>query len=522
MAEDVAPSGTPQGEPQDQITERKHESLFAVHKFPGEADAAPPSPSVATQSQTFRRVVLPLAAFIGLIVVMTWVSQYLPSWRAPDAKSPTTATGKTTIIFYQVVPLSDPKSPDEPTIELARADKYAHVPALWEPRFKDYVVEFEADNTGFYDYVFVNETDQPADMGLERQSCACSKIQICLLPAAKAKDHARKKHQQAIWNKLPAEAEEAGYDWKELPVDTALGVTVAPGQGGLLRLTWNGDRVKERKDLDFTVWTQPQGQDRERRPYILTAAVVPVPPVQFLPAKLLDMGDIVAGGSAEREFWCWSSTRHAGFDIDFPDNPLNPCIQCKAEPLSKAECATLTARLMASDTRSRAWSGYKVLVTVKEKAGTKQLDMGLLFKQVAMNARLGSLMEPVATPYLRAVVAGDVRVGNSKAIALDLETFSAKAGVTNRKFKLFTEKGVKLKYLSAQPAQLDARLKELGDQGADKKETGWEVTLTVPGNTFNGPLENTFLLFESTPAAGATRQIRIPLTGTAKTNTGPF
>jgi hypothetical protein len=531
MHDDAAPPAEPDRPCSDHITERKPESLFASHRFPtAHEELAGPGVGGPARRSTFQRAILPVALLLIAIAAIAWISQNLPSWTNVH---PPTATDKPSIVFYQPWLGNPAAAKDSPVpLELRRvASPDIPLAALWEPKFLqrqaaaskqgelvEYRLEFEPEDSGYFDYVFVNESDGPAEIGLEKQSCTCSQVRICVRPTDEAKKHSLQNLERSDWRNIPSEQAEAGYGWKDVTVDQQNGIEVPAGHSGLVRMIWHGDRIKDKEaHLELKLWTQPKGETRNRRTFRLGASLVRAQPLNFLPEQV-DLDEIQENRPVQGEFLCWSGTRKA-FQIDFPENDVNPCLQCRASPLSPDACAALTMELLKKKINSRVLAGYKVTVTVADKKDNKQLDnMGLWLKQLPMTADLQGPMQPVTGPILKAWVVGDVRVAGTAATTLDLKEFPAKAG-TFQKFTLLTDKGVKLKFLSVNPKALEVKLKEKGSTG---DETEWELTITVPRNAvLSGVLpSNHYVTVESERPNSTPRQMRIPISGTATSS--PF
>src|SRR5262249_26803984 len=170
------------------------------------------------------------------------------------------------------------------------------------------------------------------------------------------------------------------------PMDPSVGmeggVTVPPQSAGMLRLNWKGKRAfvgGERLTVD--IWTQPQGVPAPRSYPRLEVAVPFVPALRVHPSSV-SLDAIDRGEERTAEFICWSPTR--------PGFPLfalakHPCFACSCVPMTKADFDKL-----ATEVTSRVSSGYRVLVTVKERlSDTVQMDLGPFNRKVVLSSDPG-------------------------------------------------------------------------------------------------------------------------------------
>lgn len=501
---------------------QKSESIFSDRRFPGAPTGAPMQEEPAGKSRKkggFQRVVLPTIILLGAIAVIAWVTQYLPSWRSSPTKLPPSKTTPA-VYFYNPVAVK-PKEKEEPfQLGFQKITTDAQMlRMLWDYQDPKYILEFEKRDHGHYDFFFVNESDRPAELGLNKQNCTCNDVRVSVLPADKAKRYVEEQHERKEWTAPVGTTDQEALEWTKLEKDSDTIINVPPKEGGVLRLSWKGNDVKNQKlNLNVQMWFQPQGKPGERR--YIDAAVFGdlVPAVRFYPTRL-QFGNLPVGKeSVEREFWSWSSTRD-DFNLAPAEGKNYPCIQCQVTRLSKSDFATLRDSLSDS-VNTRVRCAYKVTVTVAEKKDGKQLDMGILHQEVPIDVILDGEVNRIAPPTVVALVPSDVHVGAKKHSSISLGTFSSQNGIRNQVFPLFTNKDITLEYVRSTPAAISASLSKKQQSG---NQTVWELKLSVfGGGLISGPLEKAFVLLRVNRPGEASRQVRIPVEGTAESSKSPF
>ena len=440
-------------------------------------------------------MILPLGLFIVGIAAIAFIVQNLPSWRTavrPSAPPPAPTTpGQALLTFPEAV-------------------------ALWYPgeeAFKDYYLEIEQGQNGYYDFPFYNESKTPAELSLQGTSCDCSKVKACVLAPAEIKAH---KERQALLDWRGREPTVGnGYDWKDLSAQSSTSVLVPPGQGGLVRLLWsNRKQPGEALHLTLTMWSQPEGVVKDRLTHPLQTLVVVRNPVSFYPDRV-NVGPLVPQSTTRKEFWCWTSTRDT-LEVMLNTDKLSPCFAYDLHPLNPDEVKSFQEKLLAEGIPTKVKAACKVAVEIAEQRDGGQLDMGPLHHQAALQIWADGEKLDVPTPVVEGWVRSDVRVGGSgDRDVINLGSFRTGSG-TKKDAVLFTDKGTQLKYLGHEPPFLQVKLKHK-EQVAS--ENIWDLKVTVPADAQEGPLpEGSVVLLESVRGNGEVRRVRVPVSGTALSN----
>lgn len=246
----------------------------------------------------------------------------------------------------------------------------------------------ESGVEGHHDFRFENTTDRPLTLGVEWKDCQCAQLQVWQSPDA--------------WRALDADelrrrAADQAPGWQTLERD-GQPYRVPPGAVGLVRLKWLG---KKQGDQLFwaSLWVDDAGTTTTQRVEILVHLVEPVRiRSEDDPKKSeVDLGPLSAGEQRTARFVCFSGTRDR-FALS-PPEPADPCISYDApQPLTPAELQALAAKVSGP-----VLAGYRVRVTVRERAGEALADLGPFRRPVAWKTDVAAGHE------LRAHVSGSVR-----------------------------------------------------------------------------------------------------------------
>ncbi len=461
------------------------DGAFGVrHRFPGEASpppAAPPPAAPRRSKSLLTRVVLPLCLFLVVIGGIAWVTQNMPSWRKPAANVPRAGNS------------------NEPLL------RFPFEYAVWDKENPGYAAEYERGVEGHYDFPFENLRDESVEIGLHKPGCDCSRYDVAFLDRAPW-EHFVKLQAATGALKLPPDALPKDLKWTPLNEPS---VTVPPKQTGLLRIVWKG-----RKDegqflvLSFDVWLQPHQKASLRQIAKLAAFVIMVSPANYIDEKIsLDV--LGTHEKREVEFICWTSTRPA-LDLSIVQNPPDPLVEYRIVQLSAAEREKWQKELMGKKINTRVNAAAKVIVTVHEKKGEKQLDQGPFRLEVPLAVEGVPLGKgPLVHGYVRGIV--DIG-GAEDSGRVNLKTFSARSG-TKRVVLLRADKGLGLEVAQRVPPYLEAKVTEQKKDGKDA--TGrWTLEVEVPPGRTSGPLPEDAAIILRTQAAPP-RYIRIPVVGTA-------
>jgi hypothetical protein len=481
-----------------------------MKKFPTEAvPTGSPEPAPVRGKGTTQKVLL-LATFVAVVAGIAFAAQFVPSWNR-GGKDPIDAGPVVPLVFHSQFP-------------------------HWDPMRQDYGAEFENGTRGHHHcYLFDNRNDSPVEVGLLEKTCACSRIDLCLLSAGQAaavRASLRTRDQLQAAAAFPGSAgqsglyhlfnlaaggndgcgdlESQGLSWQRMIEDSKhrqQRVVVPARSAGLVRLRWDGDRRRdERLLLQAHLWTQIQGRPRSVKVVTLGALVAYVPPVRTYPAALtIDEWDSAGVGRAE--FRCWSSTRLA-FSLLAREGDGDACVETKLTPLTGSECRQLE-RVVPKDKPTQVLSGYRVQVTVYQAKGSSQLERGHFERWI----HLASAGVPDISPVrLRGVIRdSDVEVGAAADLGMiNLGNFRAAVGKRGMIF-LRTGAGVKLSpHFAKKPDFLEVVLKEVESGGANGP-TEWQLRVEVPPNPPRTWPSDSAIILETKQEDGKTRRIRIPV-----------
>src|SRR5207248_4469464 len=89
--------------------------------------------------------------------------------------------------------------------------------------------QFEQHSKGSKDFYFENDNTMPIEVGLKSKSCKCSDVLVGIVPAAEVPRY----REAALAKKSDSLAQ---LSTMAMIVDDLKGVTVKPGEGGVVRL----------------------------------------------------------------------------------------------------------------------------------------------------------------------------------------------------------------------------------------------------------------------------------------------
>jgi hypothetical protein len=449
----------------------------------------PEAPRGATSKsgrQRGSRVILAVGLFVVLIAAVAWVSQYLPSWRHRTNSLPPAVDAPLRITAVSTV-----------------------------ERVPNYVEEHERGVKGHHDYLFVNITDRPAAIGLLYKKCNCSSLQTCMLKAEEAdpllelEKQGKLAEAQAALIKLGPRL--AGR-WQPLNIDDPKGVQIPARSPGILRLTWRGrDSDDDHVQLIAELWLQPEGATMKSRTYVnLKPVIALVSPVRVAPDKQ-DVGVIAPREQATRDFLFWSATRDA-FDLKVVAEP-DPCLTWEIKRLGPQECRTATEQLKKMGYNTRVRSAYRLYTTLYEERANKQLDMGVVYRSLGVQVKVGGEGVEVPNPLLYGRVRSNIElVGADQRGKVNLQTFKDEDG-TSQTVRLIARAGVNLK-LIAKPEFLDVKL--TAPKVPSEGEVTWAMEVTaLPGRVGGEIPADTVIVLQTDSPGAPSRRLRIGVIGTA-------
>ncbi|HEY8504194.1 MAG TPA: hypothetical protein VIL46_06395 [Gemmataceae bacterium] len=465
------------------------------------------------------QVLLPIALVVGLIFGVTYISNYTRSNRpVPNQESGPA---------QDVMPL-----------------KFGHTVAKRDPEYfylRHFRENYEVGTGGRHDFWFHNPNPQPAELRLDYTNCACSSVDIGVVAA----DAWGRYQKQAAASALAGAALPAGPDvlaavalaalvappdnirWEHRsiteegndarrPVEIPAADPARGPQLGIFRLNWDEVRSVGPKGLGAKVLVRFDGT--LPREIDLRASIAGVPPVLVWPPEV-DVGELTAGARREVSFFCFSATRPLGdFAVTVTPREPHPCVRVGTpEPLSPEEVRALEAALPAAgqDAPSIA-SGYRVAVTVHERIGQDQLDLGPIWRVLRVTGEPTGEQQVV----LRGLVRGDLQVvgGPDDRDLIDLgQSFSSERG-TDKAVKLVTNRlSLELELLAdeTRPNYLEVELESVNKGEPVEGQKQWRLSIGVPARKLYGslPSGSGVSLKVTDTATGQTRRIRIPVQG---------
>jgi hypothetical protein len=386
------------------------------------------------------------------------------------------------------------------------------VPALLIEENND-PVRAESVVEGHRDLSWHNRADRPVTFRLEETDCACVRVLIWVAPDG--------------WEGLDAQAfrkraAESALVWQPLEPGGE-GLTLPPRGQGLVRLKWQTPAVGDHRFwVHFRV---DDGEDRGRR-----RVEVPVHLIEPVTLRAeddpreteIDVGRLEAGEERTARWLCWSGTRDK-FTLT-PAPTGNPHLLCGVpQPLTPQEMQALSAKV---GTTVRA--GYRLTVTVRERAADTRLDMGPFRRRVVWKTDLAP--DHRVSTHVNGTVRGEVSLREHDFI--DLGTFLP----TNPKPLIFT--------LESHDAQLRLTVDEEntlaflqvelldGEEGCvSGSDKTWRVRARFRTDSlFRGPIPNrdrpgydtaevcsvVFLVSRPGQTGRPARRLLVPVRGTAR------
>lgn len=273
-------------------------------------------------------------------------------------------------------------------------------------------VKVESGIEGHRDLPFRNRVDRPLSIRLEATDCDCAKVLIGAAPESwreldTAELRKRDRDSALVWQAL----EKGGEHF-----------TIPPQSVGLVRMQW-----KTKGEGDHLFWADfwvDDGQSRgHQRVEVPTHFIEPVR-VRVdsqLEKKEIDVGTLKAGEERTVPFLCCSPTRDKLTLTPAPprDDPF--VTYGKPQPLTEEELKAVSEK-----THTALRAGYRVSVTVREKAGDSRLDMGPFRRRIVWKTDVFPGHE--VSTYVNGTVQGEVSLADSEGQAfVDLGTAPADA-----------------------------------------------------------------------------------------------
>jgi hypothetical protein len=256
----------------------------------------------------------------------------------------------------------------------------------------------EAYTAGHHSFRYRNTRNESVNVGINWKNCKCAGVEMCVAPA---------EWQSLDDADLAKRVEDKSLQWEELQKDGS-GFTIPPHGVGWIRLSWKSDKGPGDQQFSADVWLYDQESGLG---HTLTVPVSFVEPVRVRAEDNADIPDAYAGRMnagehGEAHFLLFSSTRNK-FTLE-PDPPKKDPLTTYGEPVP------LTAKELKDFGLAHArtyLSGYRVAVTVHERAGDAQLDIGPFRRPVVWKSDASKV--PIEA-HVQGIVLGEVVVASGE------------------------------------------------------------------------------------------------------------
>jgi hypothetical protein len=227
----------------------------------------------------------------------------------------------------------------------------------------------ESYTAGHQAFPFKSISDTATIVGVSSKNCKCSSVEICIEPEG--------------WKSLEADeliskGDNPTLNWVTLEKDGE-GFSIPARADGWVRIGWNDDKTGHER-FSAELWAfDPSSGVR----FTLDVAVNFIDAVKIGRAGQLDesdanVGKLGPGEHREVEFLIWSCIREK-LTIEAVLRREDPCvIVSAAKPLGGKEL-----ELLPKQQERKALCGYRVQITVTERNGENQLDIGPFRRRIA-------------------------------------------------------------------------------------------------------------------------------------------
>jgi hypothetical protein len=447
--------------------------------------------------KTFTHVVLP----IGIVVVLVGVVAYVTSYtsRPPTTNTtPTDPEGPIVIPVERHIIFDDPLVSDDP---------------------KTILVEYKSKNNR-KDFWFHNPLAQPVQICVKYKSCTCSELKIGTVGLTDAEWDALLKYPSLTgWCKLAESVTFAPLPDKDNKEKAR--ISVLPAKPYLLRLEWEAKKQPYEVEPDsLRVEVQAEVPNGAINYYERRVSFSVRPVIEFYPLKV-DVGDVVADGSRSVEFFVWSETRDQlrirprviARGENSPDEPCGEIsVPIEMPPKQLFEILGPWEQAFAS---LRIKCGYRLTVTVHERRGDKQLEMGPLERMInfAFDTDSGETkIDDVKIPLI-GLVKGEVRLLNGDdQDRIKLGAYKYDRGKKTTAILGANDPRVELELEKTTSPKLKARL--LDPELIDGRRQ-WKLEVEMEPNAMLGELGASVIITLRTKGPNP-RLLRLPVSGRAE------
>jgi hypothetical protein len=448
------------------------------------------------------QVVLTVAVLVGVVFGLTYLMQF--------ARSPVEPQLSKTGLLPTAPPLRFPERI-----------------AVWDPEDANYSAEFESGpkGVGHYDFWASNANAKPVSVSLILKSCTCANVQLGLVPAAEWANAQSREAALATALGVVQAPQLAGLvvmpplvnsiPWKPLTRDPnrppvpesvpAADPTAGP-QIAVFRLGWE---PREPKQMRLTAELQHQF-DNNLETTTLEVPVAIVTPL-MVSTPNLNVGELGYGERRDAKLYVWSATRPA-LTVRVEDVLHDPCVEIGPPvPLTEQERRDVPRALVRAaqiPQASHMRCGYAVQVTIHERRGDNQLDLGPFSRKLLVNGGTDEEQSVLLTGTVR----GRIQVGDkADRDRVDLGTFKAVRAVERNIVITSDDPTVRLELAQKHPESMQVELKEQPGGFGQKR---WKMRVEAGPNMFSGLLPQDTAIYLQI-LGDPPRRIRIPVVGNA-------
>jgi hypothetical protein len=448
--------------------------------------------------KSFFRVVVP----IGIIMVVVGLASYLTQ---------NTSRSKSTIDI----------AVDDPGTVTTQGQPLTFV--VEEVPVEDRApIEVEQGSKNHKDYWFYTSQPEDVKVGTLYTSCTCSKLQIGTFGLTQDEiDELERSPSLGLWCKAAASV--SFQDLPDARMNQFAKVLASPAghapRPHILRVFFEakpaGSEPGTSKLLSFRISASLERGTPSV--YSQEFGYLVVPGAAIFPVNV-DLGELTAGSAVQHEIIVWSVTREHLHPIPMlmasrGRNDNEPCAAfSEPTPLSPAELAELPRRLGPDFTKVKPKGAARFRLTLHERKGQHQLDVGPLNRQLIVKFDTGS--EPPLSEVranVTALVRGDVRVlSGDENGRIQLGSFRYDRGKTV------------LVRVGTTHQDVDLEVDSVSDDGivvsslSPPKHEGtnrvWELQVHVKPHAYLGEVRQTVFLRTKGPNS---RRVRVPLIGNA-------
>jgi hypothetical protein len=441
--------------------------------------------------KTLTHVVLPIAIAVAVVGVVAYVTQNTSrppaannSSTAPETSGP--AVGNM-IVFDEILD-ENPK------------------PLVVEPLSKNH-----------QDIWFHNPQSQPVLICTKKKSCTCSELEVGSVGLSDAEWEAVQKYPSLVgWCKLAASVNFAPLPEKDKGDERT---TIPAQRPQVLRINWKSKTDTVQDAIEVTLQAEAPNGTVNFYPRRVVFSILPT--VGHFPL-LMDAGDLVSGDRRTVDFFVWSETRDR---LQFKARVLTlgenaqdePCVEVSEPveiPVKQAIEQLKAANELLATLRLRC--AYQLTLTVHERRGDKQFDMGPFLRRINLEFETEPKEEPVNKVQFQLIglVKGEVRLlnGDDKE-RISLGAYKYDQGRSNVIARLGAiDSNVDLELVSTANPKLHAKLLEPKIEGGRRH---WDLKVDMEPYALLGELPSSTVITLRTKGPNA-RILRIPVSGRAE------